>query len=182
MPHSHKKKTRAVKRCLAVGLLAIAAAIGVLFGPSALVLAQGPTRIDPLADNDVGALQGKYLEADLDTLVGCYAETAPRGYIMPVNTPGATIYIGVELPKSKLADADAVVADTQRMVNDADGSYRWDGSRVTVRGTLQPMDAETEAQFRAYLREAGFGDDEIGPDNTCTFRPLVLTDGKNQRP
>ena len=64
MPHSHKKKTLAVKRCLAVGLLAIAAAIGVLFGPSALVLAQGPTRIDPLADNDVGALQGKYLEAD----------------------------------------------------------------------------------------------------------------------
>ena len=178
MPHSHRKKTRAVKRCLAVGLLAIAAAIGVLFGPSALVLAQGPTRIDPLADNDVGALQGKYLEADLDTLVGCYAETAPRGYIMPVNTPGATIYIGVELPKSKLADADAVVADTQRMVNDADGSYRWDGSRVTVRGTLQPMDAETETQFRAYLREAGFGDDEIGPDDTCTFRPLVLTDGK----
>ena len=130
MPHSHKKKTLAVKRCLAVGLLAIAAAIGVLFGPSALVLAQGPTRIDPLADNDVSALQGKYLEADLDTLVGCYAETAPRGYIMPVNTPGATIYIGVELPKSKLADADAVVSDTQRMVNDADGSYRWDGSRV----------------------------------------------------
>ena len=36
MPHSHKKKTLAVKRCLAVGLLAIAAAIGVLFGPSAL--------------------------------------------------------------------------------------------------------------------------------------------------
>ena len=99
MPHSHKKKTLAVKRCLAVGLLAIAAAIGVLFGPSALVLAQGP-------------------------------------------------------------------------------SYRWDGSRVTVRGTLQPMDAETEAQFRAYLREAGFGDDEIGPDDTCTFRPLMLTDGK----
>lgn len=64
MPHAHKKKTLAVKRCLAVGLLAIAAAIGVLFGPSALVLAQGPTRIDPLADNDVGALQGKYLEAD----------------------------------------------------------------------------------------------------------------------
>ena len=56
MPHSHKKKTRAVKRCLAVGLLAIAAAIGVLFGPSALVLAQGPTRIDPLADNDVGTM------------------------------------------------------------------------------------------------------------------------------
>ena len=78
MPHSHKKKTFAVKCCLAVGLLAIAAAIGVLFGPSALVLAQGPTRIDPLADNDVGVLQGKYLEADLDTLVGCYAETAPR--------------------------------------------------------------------------------------------------------
>ena len=43
MPHSHKKKTLAVKRCLAVGLLAIAAAIGVLFGPSAFVLAQGPT-------------------------------------------------------------------------------------------------------------------------------------------
>ena len=115
MPHSHKKKTLAVKRCLAVGLLAIAAAIGVLFGPSALVLAQGPTRIDPLADNDIGALQGKYLEADLDTLVGCYAETAPRGYIMPVNTPGVTIYIGVELPKSEQADADAVVADTQRL-------------------------------------------------------------------
>lgn len=77
MPHSHKKKTRAVKCCLAVGLLAIAAAIGVLFGPSALVLAQGPTRIDPLADNDVGTLQGKYLEADLDTLVGLLRRDGP---------------------------------------------------------------------------------------------------------
>lgn len=87
MPHSHKKKTFAVKCCLAVGLLAIAAAIGVLFGPSALVLAQGPTRIDPLADNDVGVLQGKYLEADLDTLVGCYAETARAGTSCPSIRP-----------------------------------------------------------------------------------------------
>lgn len=184
MPHSHKKKTLAVKRCLAAGLLAIAAAIGVLLGPSALVQVRGPARVDPLEDNDVSALQGEYLEADLDTLVGCYAETTrsgagvTRGYVMPINTPDAAIYIGVELPKSKHADADAVVADTQRMVNDADGSYRWDGSQVTVRGMLQPMDAETEAQFRTYLYEAGFGDDEIGLDDTCIFRPLVLTDGK----
>ena len=34
---------------------------------------------------------------------------------MPVNTPDATVYIGVEVPKPKISDAEAVVADTERL-------------------------------------------------------------------
>lgn len=183
------KQTLIGKLWVIIGLLIATAAIEVLFGPAALMLVQGPTYFEPLDDNDIAALQGRYLEADIDTLVDYYAETVTsesgkrgettsREYIMPINTPDATIYIGVELPKSKIADAEAVEADTERMLDDEDGSYEWDGSYVSVRGTLQPMDAETEELFRDYFRDAGIDDSEIGLGDDCYFRPLVLTDGK----
>ena len=113
------KQTLIGKLWVIIGLLIATAAIGVLFGPAALMLVQGPTYFEPLDDNDIAALQGRYLEADINTLVDYYAETVTsesgkrgettsREYIMPINTPDATIYIGVELPKSKIADAEAV--------------------------------------------------------------------------
>ena len=46
----------------------------------------------------------------------------------------------MEVPASKIDDAEAVVADTERLIDDEDGSYEWDGSYVSVRGTLQPME------------------------------------------
>lgn len=189
MLQSLKQKTLIGKLWLIIGLAVITAAIGVVFGPGIVKMIQGPTYFEALEDHDILSLQGQYLEADIDTLVDYYAETVQsetgkrnqvtaREYIMPVNTPDATVYVGVELPKSKISDAEAVVADTERMLDDEDGSYEWDGSYVSVRGTLQPMDEETEDLWRDYFYDAGMDDSSIGLEEGCTFLPLVLTDGE----
>ena len=189
MLQSLKQKTL-VGKLWAIIVLAVAAIfIGVVFGPGVAKMIAGPTYFAPLDDHDVLSLQGQYLEADIDTLIDYYAETvvsesgrpdkvSAREYIMPVNTPDATVYIGVEVPKPKISDAEAVVADTERLIDDEDGSYEWDGSYVSVRGTLQPMDDETRQLWEDYFIDAGFSYDDIGLFDDCTALPLVLTDGE----
>lgn len=189
MLQSLKQKTL-VGKLWAIIVLAVAAIfIGVVFGPGIAKMIAGPTDFAPLDDHDVLSLQGQYLEADIDTLIDYYAETvvsesgrpdkvSAREYIMPVNTPDATVYIGVEVPKPKISDAEAVVADTERLIDDEDGSYEWDGSYVSVRGTLQPMDDETRQLWEDYFIDAGFSYDDIGLFDDCTALPLVLTDGE----
>lgn len=189
MLQSLKQKTL-VGKLWAIIVLAVAAIfIGVVFGPGIAKIIAGPTYFAPLDDHDVLSLQGQYLEADIDTLIDYYAETvvsesgrpdkvSAREYIMPVNTPDATVYIGVEVPKPKISDAEAVVADTERLIDDEDGSYEWDGSYVSVRGTLQPMDDETRQLWEDYFIDAGFSYDDIGLFDDCTALPLVLTDGE----
>lgn len=189
MLQSLKQKTL-VGKLWAIIVLAVAAIfIGVVFGPGIAKMIAGPTHFAPLDDHDVLSLQGQYLEADIDTLIDYYAETvvsesgrpdkvSAREYIMPVNTPDATVYIGVEVPKPKISDAEAVVADTERLIDDEDGSYEWDGSYVSVRGTLQPMDDETRQLWEDYFIDAGFSYDDIGLFDDCTALPLVLTDGE----
>ena len=187
MLQSLKQKTL-VGKLWAIIVLAVAAIfIGVVFGPGIAKMIAGPTHFAPLDDHDVLSLQGQYLEADIDTLIDYYAETvrsesgkrdevSAREYIMPINTPDATIYIGLEVPASKIDDAEAVVDDTARMLDDEDGSYEWDGSYVTVRGTLKRMDDETKQLWEDYFIDAGFSYDDIGLEDGCTFLPLVLTD------
>ena len=126
-----KQKTL-VGKLWAIIVLAVAAIfIGVVFGPGIAKMIAGPTHFAPQDDHDVLSLQGQYLEADIDTLIDYYAETvvsesgrpdkvSAREYIMPVNTPDATVYIGVEVPKPKISDAEAVVADTERLIDDED--------------------------------------------------------------
>ena len=189
MLQSLKQKTL-VGKLWAIIVLAVAAIfIGVVFGPGIAKMIAGPTHFAPLDDHDVLSLQGQYLEADIDTLIDYYAETvrsesgkrdevSAREYIMPINTPDATVYIGVEVPASKIDDAEAVVADTERLIDDEDGSYEWDGSYVSVRGTLQPMDDETRQLWEDYFIDAGFSYDDIGLFDDCTALPLVLTDGE----
>lgn len=189
MLESLKQKTL-VGKLWAIIVLAVAAIfIGVVFGPGIAKMIAGPTHFTPLDDHDVLSLQGQYLEADIDTLIDYYAETvrsesgkrdevSAREYIMPINTPDATVYIGVEVPASKIDDAEAVVADTERLIDDEDGSYEWDGSYVSVRGTLQPMDDETRQLWEDYFIDAGFSYDDIGLFDDCTALPLVLTDGE----
>lgn len=189
MLQSLKQKTL-VGKLWAIIVLAVAAIfIGVVFGPGIAKMIAGPTHFTPLDDHDVLSLQGQYLEADIDTLIDYYAETvrsesgkrdevSAREYIMPINTPDATVYIGVEVPASKIDDAEAVVADTERLIDDEDGSYEWDGSYVSVRGTLQPMDDETRQLWEDYFIDAGFSYDDIGLFDDCTALPLVLTDGE----
>lgn len=134
MLQSLKQKTL-VGKLWAIIVLAVAAIfIGVVFGPGIAKMIAGPTHFTTLDDHDVLSLQGQYLEADIDTLIDYYAETvrsesgkrdevSAREYIMPINTPDATVYIGVEVPASKIDDAEAVVADTERLIDDEDGSY-----------------------------------------------------------
>ena len=189
MLESLKKKTLLGKLWAIIVLAVAAIFIGVVFGPGIAKMIAGPTHFTPLDDHDVLSLQGQYLEADIDTLIDYYAETvrsesgkrdevSAREYIMPINTPDATVYIGVEVPKPKISDAEAVVADTERLIDDEDGSYEWDGSYVSVRGTLQPMDDETRQLWEDYFIDAGFSYDDIGLFDDCTALPLVLTDGE----
>ena len=114
MLQSLKQKTL-VGKLWAIIVLAVAAIfIGVVFGPGIAKMIAGPTHFAPLDDHDVLSLQGQYLEADIDTLIDYYAETgrsvsgkrdevSAREYIMPINTPDATVYIGVEVPAPKSA-------------------------------------------------------------------------------
>ena len=188
MLESLKKKTLLGNLWCIIVLGIITAALGVVFGPGIVKMLAGPAYFEPLDDHeDILSLQGQYITMDVDTLIDHYAETvrsesgkrdevSAREYIMPINTPDATIYIGLEVPASKIDDAEAVVDDTARMLDDEDGSYEWDGSYVTVRGTLKRMDDETKQLWEDYFIDAGFSYDDIGLEDGCTFLPLVLTD------
>lgn len=188
MLESLKKKTLLGNLWCIIVLGIVTAALGVVFGSGIVKLLAGPAYFDPLDDHeDILSLQGQYITMDVDTLIDYYAETvrsesgkrdevSAREYIMPINTPDATIYIGLEVPASKIDDAEAVVDDTARMLDDEDGSYEWDGSYVTVRGTLKRMDDETKQLWEDYFIDAGFSYDDIGLEDGCTFLPLVLTD------
>ena len=190
MLQSLKKKTLLGNLwCIAV-LTLLAVLLGVVFAPGIIKMIVGPAYFEPLDDHeDVLSLQGQYFTMDVNTLMDYYAETvvsetgkrdrvSAREYIMPINTPGVTVYVGLELPASKLDDAEAVLEDTARFVNDEDGSYEWDGSYVSVSGTLKPMDEETRLLWEDYFIDAGFDYDDIGLWDGCTFLPLVLTDGE----
>ena len=186
-------KRKATQRVLALAVLGAALLISLYWvAPAVLALVRGPIYFDPLDENenDISSLEGQYLETDITTLLDFYAQTidssseesTPRSreYLMPVNDVSDAenyIYIGVEVPRAKIDDADAVMDDTQRLLTDTDGSYSWDGSYVTIRGTLRPMDDETAGLYREYLLS---GDDiteeEIGQESGM-FRTLVLVDG-----
>ena len=188
MLESLKKKTLLGNLWCIIVLGIVTAALGVLFGSGIVKMLAGPAYFEPLDDHeDILSLQGQYITMDVDTLIDYYAETvrsesgkrdevSAREYIMPINTPGATIYIGLEVPASKIDDAEAIVDDTARMLDDEDGSYEWDGSYMTVRGTLKRMDDETKQLWENYFIDAGFSYDDIGLEDGCTFLPLVLTD------
>ena len=188
MLESLKKKTLLGNLWCIIVLGIVTAALGVVFGSGIVKMLAGPAYFDPLDDHeDILSLQGQYITMDVDTLIDYYAETvrsesgkrdevSAREYIMPINTPDATIYIGLEVPASKIDDAEAVVDDTARMLDDEDGNYEWDGSYVTVRGTLKRMDDETKQLWEDYFIDAGFSYDDIGLEDGCTFLPLVLTD------
>lgn len=183
-----KKKT--MIRALGPMIVLVALLIGglVKFGPDYVNWVQGPTYFEPMESNDISALRGSYLEADVDTLLDYYAQTVRKEdgkpgkvssceYVMPVNTmDDRTIYIGLKVSGELISDADDVVDDTIRMLHDEDGSYEWDGSSVSVCGTVELMDQKTQNIYREYLNEAGIEDEEIGLGSECYFLPLVLTD------
>lgn len=186
MLRSLKRRSMRIIVPILVVLGAVLAAALYWLAPAVLGLVTGGTYIDPMEPQDISALKGQYLEVDVLNLLDYYAQTidgdsrTPRSreYLMPVaTTDGDYVYIGVEVPRDKITAADAVMKDTQRMLDDTDGSYQWDGSYVTVRGTLRAMDDETAGLYREYLLSAdSVSIFDIGEDSG-TFRTLVLVDG-----
>lgn len=108
MLESLKKKTLLGNLWCIIVLGIVTATLGVLFGSGIVKMLAGPAYFEPLDDHeDILSLQGQYITMDVDTLIDYYAETvrsesgkrdevSAREYIMPINTPGATIYIGLE--------------------------------------------------------------------------------------
>ena len=108
MLESLKKKTLLGNLWCIIVLGIVTATLGVLFGSGIVKMLAGPAYFEPLDDHeDLLSLQGQYITMDVDTLIDYYAETvrsesgkrdevSAREYIMPINTPGATIYIGLE--------------------------------------------------------------------------------------
>lgn len=180
-------KRRALQRTIPVMLVLVLFLVGLLipYGADFLHVITGAEAFDPSAANDVASLEGRYLEINIDTLIDYYAQTVSssntlksREYLMPFTTAdGDVAYIGVEVPASKVDDADAVVDDTIRMLDDTDGSYQWDGSYVSVRGTVKAMDAETAQLYREYFDGTSVSSSDIGRGEGYTFQTLVLVDG-----
>ncbi len=165
---------------LILGVAAIA--LIVVVAPFLLGLITGPKAFDPYEVDDVTNLKGMYVEADLDTLVDYYAETVEsqeyhkdktvaREYILPIYTEDEVYYVGVEVKADKIDDAEAVLNDTIRMLDDEDGSYEWDGSLLSVRGTFCEMDSETKGLYQDYLDYL-----ELDAEDEARFLPLVLKD------
>ena len=104
MLESLKKKTLLGNLWCIIVLGIVTATLGVLFGSGIVKMLAGPAYFEPLDDHeDILSLQGQYITMDVDTLIDYYAETvrsesgkrdevSAREYIMPINTPGATIY------------------------------------------------------------------------------------------
>lgn len=183
MLRSLKQKTL-ISKVLPLLILA-AAAVGllVMLVPCFAAMVTGPRAFDPYDCGDVTALKGQYVAADLDTLVDYYAETVEsqdyrqdktisREYLLPVYTEDDVYYIGVEVKADKLADAEAVLDDTMRLLADEDGSYEWDGSLLHVQGTICEMDSETRGLYEDYLTNYL----ELDDGETDRFLPLVLKD------
>lgn len=157
-------------------------ALIVVVAPFVLGLITGPKAFDPYEVDDVTTLKGKYVQADLDTLIDYYAETVEsqeyhqdktiaREYILPIYTEDDVYYVGVEVKADKIDDAEAVLDDTMRLLADEDGSYEWDGSLLSVRGTFCEMDSETKGLYQDYLDYL-----ELDPEDEARFLPLVLKD------
>ena len=179
-------KQKSLKSQLPVLLILGVATVALLVvvAPFFLALLTGPHPFDPYECDDVTALEGQYVAADLDTLFDYYAETVQsqssgrdktvsREYILPIYTTDDDVYyVGVEVKTNKMADAEAVLDDTIRLLNDEDGSYEWDGSLLSVRGTFCEMDDETKDLYADYIDCM-----EISDEDAAHFLPLVLKDG-----
>lgn len=165
-------KKKALKSRLVIIVILLAGGLGLLaYGFTALVaLIRGPVQLYDLTADE---LEGAYVEADVDMLLDVYAETVERKsgspdrvswreYVMPVQDA----IIGLELPSSMLADADAVMDDTYDWLMDETGTVYLGARTVSVRGTIQKMDEETQAMFAEYTE--GWEMEEY-----CL--PLVLT-------
>lgn len=184
MLESLKRKVMPTHLLGAALFLAATAVAGFFAVPNLLMLAQGPADLYELTETDFSSVvngEKIYVTADIDTIYDYYAQTmrtrngsstgtvTSKEYLVPTNT----CFIGVEVPAIMISDADAAMADTEKWLMDTDGSYEWDGSYISVRGTLRLMDEETTEMYYDLLRDYyDMTDDEMGD-----FLPIVLVHG-----
>lgn len=146
--------------------------------PAVGMLLQGPR---DLYDLTPAELEGSYAAANLDTIWDWYAESVStaadgstrvtaREYLVPLSD-GKT-FLGVRVPAARMDRAEAVLRQTGLWRSDPD-NYFWDGSYLTVRGSIRPMDEETRALYYDLLT-GYYGLEEADLEN---FPPLVLVDG-----
>lgn len=169
-----KKKMMPSKLIPALIVLAAALALTVYVAPSILLLIRGPVDLYSL---HIDEMEGAYVEADVDMLIDWYAETVQsksgspdktthREYLMPVLDG----IIGLEVPAVKMSDAKAVMNATNRWLEDE--NTPWDGSVVSVVGTIQRMDEETQGYYYDILEAYGMTEAD-----KATCPPLVLRYG-----
>lgn len=159
--------------------LAVALALTAAVAPALWQLLRGPRDLYALAPAE---LNGSYAAAHIDTIWDWYADTVAtdrngreivtsREYLVPL-ADGKT-FIGVEVPARLIDAGDQVMEETNRWRADPE-NYFWNGSSLTVRGSIRPMDEETAALYYSFLQEYyGLSDQEL--DN---FLPLVLVQGR----
>lgn len=146
--------------------------------PAVGMLLQGPRDLYGLTPAE---LEGSYAAANLDTIWDWYAESVStaadgstrvtaREYLVPLSD-GKT-FLGVRVPAARMDRAEAVLRQTGLWRSDPD-NYFWDGSYLTVRGSIRPMDQETRALYYDLLT-GYYGLEEANLEN---FLPLVLVDG-----
>lgn len=146
--------------------------------PAVGMLLQGPRDLYGLTPAE---LEGSYAAANLDTIWDWYAESVStaadgstrvtaREYLVPLSD-GKT-FIGVRVPADRMDRAEEVLRQTGLWRSDPD-NYFWDGSYLTVRGSIRPMDQETRALYYDLLT-GYYGLEEADLEN---FPPLVLVDG-----
>ena len=155
------------------GLVLVAAV-----SPALWQLALGPRDLYAMAPEE---LNGSYAAAHIDTIWDWYAESVStaadgstrvtaREYLVPLSD-GKT-FLGVRVPAARMDRAEAVLRQTGLWRSDPD-NYFWDGSYLTVRGSIRPMDEETRALYYDLLT-GYYGLEEADLEN---FPPLVLVDG-----
>ncbi len=177
-------RRKALTFYLPVLLVLGAVVIGLLVHtlPSTFLLLRGPRSFDPWESPDPSRLRGRYLKANIVTLVDYYAETVDssgtvhsRKYLLPVETNDGIVFIGVEIPRSKLDRANGVMASAQHLMDNPDAD--WDGTYVAVRGTLRVMNEKESSSYRRALTQGGtVSESEIGLRGSH-FRTLILVDG-----
>lgn len=142
-------------------------------------LARGPKDLYAMTAEEV---YGSYAAANIDTIWDWYADTVSTGptgaetvtareYLVPL-ADGKT-FIGVMVPARLIPQGDKVLEQTNLWRSDPD-NYFWDGSSLTVRGSIRYMDGETLLLYYSYLKET-YGVTEETLDN---FLPLMLVHGQ----
>lgn len=162
----------AIRKLIQAGILMLVALVLLLvYGRGFLMLLQGPADLYAL---DARELEGRYVAARVDIIYDWYAESIRHGdetgtpvrreYVIPA---GSSAFIGADLSAEQFEAAQAVLDAT--LAAQQGQAFRPDGAEVVIRGTIQPMDAQTREY---YYRVIGY--DQLSPEDQQRFLPLVL--------